>query len=189
MKRPKTFYHLLLAVVFLTTSATHCYEYKEVPAILSDMKLYHWNNAGEKPVAVTDGKVSKETYLLEIRLLARGIDGTTDSYYGYEYLLEDPIRQVQIFALWLPFEGNVDTQPEETDVTASMFDYPYTISSDQLEENTDQGEPIKLISQGTAKIYKALLTPLPAGDYQFRVLLTAESGATMEQLSDTINLY
>lgn len=41
----------------------------DISCTLKEVKLYHWDNAGEKPKEALDNKVLKEAYMMEIRLL------------------------------------------------------------------------------------------------------------------------
>ena len=65
---------LLLSLLFLVVTAMTCDEQDlaepiDISCTLKEVKLYHWDNAGEKPKEALDNKVLKEAYMMEIRLL------------------------------------------------------------------------------------------------------------------------
>ncbi|MDR0938886.1 MAG: DUF5034 domain-containing protein [Mediterranea sp.] len=192
----------LIAVVFITASAfgTCCEEEREDPRVeelpcsLTGLKLYHWNNAGEKPGLVTNHQAPREAYMLEIRLFTQESPDTLLFPHNYEerdkrYYLQDPIAQLRVFASRLPDKGSVDSETKTTEVTDDMRNYPLPLGYNQLKDNTPEGVPIKTVTINVSQIYKALLKPLPAGDYRFSARLTTLGGRTEEQLSDTITLY
>jgi hypothetical protein len=85
-------------------------------------------------------------------------------------------------------ENSTEISPA-IDVTSSMFDYPKPLSTDQIKDETARGIAITNVNDGINHVYKALLTPLPAGNYLFRAVLTLGSGKQIDQQSDAITLY
>ena len=58
---------LLLSLLFLVVTAMTCDEQDlaepiDISCTLKEVKLYHWDNAGEKPKEALDNKVLKEAY-------------------------------------------------------------------------------------------------------------------------------
>jgi hypothetical protein len=200
MRRQKLPILLLLSMAFLTQVAMTCDDdpelvYEDRPCNLADVQLFHWNNAGEKPGLVLNKRAPKVAYMLEIRLLT---DEGGDTLYfpptGREpirrYYLPDPIERLQIYALRLPEEGSIVNEMETTEVTDWMFDYPKSVGKHwQLKDKTSKGISIREVHLDKNSLYKALLTPLPAGDYRFKVQLSTEGGEGLSVLSDTITLY
>jgi len=163
---------LLLSLLFLVVTAMTCDEQDwaepiDVPCTLKEVELYHWDNAGEKPKEAVDNKVLKEAYMMEIRLLTDAGEKDPESYDADHYLrhvLSDGIKKIQIF-------------------TETAF------VKDQQTDYTVNGGVISMIDE-VNKIYKALLTiPQSGGEFRFRVVLTMESGETVERLSDPVTFY
>ena len=70
-----------------------------------------------------------------------------------------------------------------------FYDYPKTFVKDQQTDYTVNGGVISMIDE-VNKVYKALLTiPQSGGEFRFRVVLTMESGETVERLSDPVTFY
>ena len=96
---------LLLSLLFLVVTAMTCDEQDlaepiDIPCILKEVELYHWDNAGEKPKEAVDNKVLKEAYMMEIRLLTDAGEKDPESYDADHYLrhvLSDGIKKIQIF--------------------------------------------------------------------------------------------
>ena len=81
------------------------------------------------------------------------------------------------------------TDPTGAEVTSCFYDYPKTFVKDQQTDFTVNGGVISMIDE-VNKIYKALLTiPQSGGEFRFRVVLTMESGETVERLSDPVTFY
>ena len=79
--------------------------------------------------------------------------------------------------------------PAGAEVTSCFYDYPKTFVKDQQTDFTVNGGVISMIDE-VNKIYKALLTiPQSGGEFRFRVVLTMESGETVERLSDPVTFY
>ena len=79
--------------------------------------------------------------------------------------------------------------PAGAEVTSCFYDYPKTFVKDQQTDYTVNGGVISMIDE-VNKIYKALLTiPQSGGEFRFRVVLTMESGETVERLSDPVTFY
>ena len=60
---------LLLSLLFLVVTAMTCDEQDlaepiDISCTLKEVKLYHWDNAGEKPKEALDNKVLKEAYMI-----------------------------------------------------------------------------------------------------------------------------
>ena len=170
---------LLLSLLFLVVTAMTCDEQDwaepiDVPCTLKEVELYHWDNAGEKPKEAVDNKVLKEAYMMEIRLLTDAGD-----------VLSDGIKKIQIFT-----ETAFNEEfPAGAEVTSCFYDYPKTFVKDQQTDFTVNGGVISMIDE-VNKIYKALLTiPQSGGEFRFRVVLTMESGETVERLSDPVTFY
>ena len=76
---------LLLSLLFLVVTAMTCDEQDlaepiDISCTLKEVKLYHWDNAGEKPKEALDNKVLKEAYMMEIRLLTDAGEKDPESY-------------------------------------------------------------------------------------------------------------
>ena len=95
---------LLLSLLFLVVTAMTCDEQDlaepiDISCTLKEVKLYHWDNAGEKPKEALDNKVLKEAYMMEIRLLTDAGEKDPESYDADHYLrhvLSDGIKKIQI---------------------------------------------------------------------------------------------
>ena len=82
---------LLLSLLFLVVTAMTCDEQDlaepiDISCTLKEVKLYHWDNAGEKPKEALDNKVLKEAYMMEIRLLTDAGEKDPESYDADHYL-------------------------------------------------------------------------------------------------------
>lgn len=183
---------LFLSLLFLVATAMSCEERDlipiNVPCTLTEVELYHWDNAGEKPKEAVDNKVLKEAYMLEIRLLTDAGEEEPEPYDTDHYLshvLSDAIQKIQIFT-----ETDFNAElPEGAEVTSCFYDYPKTFIKDQQTDYTVNGKVISIIGE-VNKVYKALLIiPQSGGEYRFRVVLTMESGETIERVSDPVTLY
>lgn len=188
----KHFVKLFMPLLFLITTAMTCddgpiTETKDILYALKEVELYHWNNAGESPKEPIESKVPKEAYILEIRLLAEVEKDSakldTDEYY-YRHILSDPIKKIQIFTE-TTFNG---TYSQGSDVTSCFFNYPLYIDKYQCTDYTAQGGSISYVDE-TNRIYKALMIIPQPGEYRFRIVLTKESGETVERVSDPVSLY
>ena len=160
----------------------------DISCTLKEVELYHWDNAGEKPKEALDNKVLKEAYMMEIRLLTDAGEKDQESYDADHYLrhvLSDGIKKIQIFT-----ETAFNEEfPAGAEVTSCFYDYPKTFVKDQQTDYTVNGGVISMIDE-VNKIYKALLTiPQSGGEFRFRVVLTMESGETVERLSDPVTFY
>lgn len=182
---------LLFALLFLLVSAMSCEETDEtfsiLPCNLKEVGLYHWDNAGKLPAEPINHRVPKEAYLLEIRLLTEIEQDKIESYhndYPIFFELSDPIEKIQIYT---ETDFN-ETFLEGAEVTSCFRNYPGTIDKYQQTDYTVEGGTISSVDK-TNRIYKALMTIPQAGDYRFRVVLTKESGETIELISDQVSLY
>ena len=182
---------LLLSLLFLIAASMSCEETVEVPqnipCLLTDVELCHWDNRGESPRKSEDNKVPKEAYILELRLLTKVAEEDVESYYNFQYtqhVLSDPITKIQIFTR-TAFNQKF---PEEADVTSCFSNYPKTIASNQLVDYTASGGTISVVDK-TNSFFKALLVVPSAGEYRFRILLTMKSGETLERVSEPILLF
>lgn len=185
---------LILSLLFLVVTAMTCDEQEvvepiNVPCTLQEVELYHWDNAGEKPKEAVENKVLKEAYILEIRLLTDAGEKDPESYEAGRYLchvLSDGIKKIQIFTETV-FNEEL---PEGAEMTSCFYNYPKSIDKDQLTDLTVSGLVISTYIDKVNKVYKALLTvPQSGGEYRFRVVLTMESGETVERVSDPVTLY
>lgn len=191
MRMKKHLILLIFSLLYLTVTATTCEdapeEIKEIPCNLKAVELYHWDNSGEMPVEPVDHKVSKVAYLLEIRLLTEIAEDKIESYNNNGLtisVLSDAIKKIQIFTE-TPFN---EAFPEGADVTACFHNYPKTVVEYQETDFTVRGGTISVVDK-TNRLLKALMTIPQPGEYCFRVVLTKESGETVEQISDPISLY
>lgn len=182
---------LLFSLLFLTVTAMTCEdapeEMKEIPCNLKAVELYHWDNSGELPVEPVDHKVPKAAYLFEIRLMTEIAEDQIESYYDHNLtisVLSDGIKKIQIFTE-TPFN---EAFPEGADVTSCFQNYPKTVVEYQETDFTVRGGTISVVDK-TNRLLKALMTIPQPGEYRFRVVLTKESGETVEQISDPISLY
>lgn len=188
----KHFLQIFALLLLVTSTAITCEdEYPdaliEVPCTLEDVKLVHWDNAGELPKEPIENRIPKEAYILEICLSTAEADDETDSYYDSHYtrhVLSDGIQKIQIFTE----TALTEEFPAGTDVTSCFYDYPKTVNQYQQTDYTARGGVIWHVDK-TNRIYKALMTIPQAGKYRFRVLLTMESGATVERISESVILY
>lgn len=193
MHMKKHLTQLLLSLLFLAVTAMTCDEYEpaepiDVACTLQDVELYHWDNAGERPKEAVENRVAKEAYMLEIRLLTDAEEEAPEFYDTDHYtrnVLSDGITKIQIFTE-TAFSQKL---PEGAEVTSCFYNYPKTIAKYQWEDLTVDGGVISAVDK-INKVYKALLTiPQSGGKYRFRVVLTLESGATVERVSDLVSLY
>lgn len=191
MRMKKHLTLLLFSLLYLTVTATTCKdapeEMKEIPCNLKAVELYHWDNSGELPVEPVDHKVPKAAYLFEIRLLTEIAEDQMESCNNNGlslFVLSDAIKKIQIFTE-TPFG---EAFPEGADVTTCFHNYPKTVVEYQETDFTVRGGSISVVDK-TNRLLKALMILPQAGEYRFRVVLTKESGETVEQISDPISLY
>ena len=183
---------LLLSLLFLVFTAMTCddsepMETVKVSCVIGDVSLRHWDNAGEYPKEPTEFKVPKEAYLLEICISTEITEDDPVSYddsHNVSYVLSDEIKKISIFTD-AAFNKNF---PAGAEVTSCFYDYPKTIRDNQQTDYTAYGKTISYVRQ-TNRIYKALLTVPQPGEYRFRVVLTMESGETIEKISEQVTLY
>ncbi len=183
---------LILLSLFLTGTATQCGDDtnlvpNDIPCLLKEVELFHWDNAGELPAEPLGSRIPKEAYMLEIRISTEIAEDEVESYYSHSYtryVLSDPIEKIQIFTE----TAFNESFPTGADVTACFSDYPKTIDGDQLRDYTANGTPILGVDK-TNRIFKTLMTIPQPGEYRFRVLLTTESGETIERVSESVSLY
>lgn len=182
---------LLLSLLFLVFTAMTCdddepIETVKVSCTIDDVTLHHWDNAGEYPKPA-ELKVPKEAYLLEICVSTEISEDESVSFDDGSYLsyvLSDEIKKISIFTD-AAFNENL---PAGAEVTSCFYNYPKTISDNQQSDYTADGQAISYVEQ-INRMYKALLTVPQPGKYRFRVVLTMESGETIERISEPITLY
>lgn len=191
MHMKKHLIRLLLSLLFLVGTAMSCDEEPaiptDIPCILKDVELYHWDNAGELPKEPAENKIPKEAYILEIRLLTEVVEDGVESYYDNhftQHILSDAIKKIQIFTE----TAFNDKFPRGAEVTSCFYDYPKIIDNYQQTDYTVDGGSIWRVDK-TNRIYKALIIIPQPGEYHFRVVLTKESGETIERVSEPISLY
>lgn len=183
---------LLLSLLFLVFTAMTCDEGEPTESIkvscaIDDVTLHHWDNAGEYPEKSAELKVPKEAYLLEICVSTEITEDESVSYDDsryVSYVLSDEIKKISIFT----DAAFNETFPAGAEVTSCFYNYPKTISDNQQTDYTANGDTIYYVGQ-TNRIYKALLTVPQPGEYRFRVVLTMESGETIERISEPVTLY
>lgn len=183
---------LLLSLLFLVFTAMTCdddepIETVKVPCTIDDVTLHHWNNAGEYPKEPAELKIPKEAYLLEICVSTVITEDESVSYDDsrcLSYVLSDEIKKISIFTDAAFYENF----PAGAEVTSCFYNYPKTISDNQRTDYTANGNTIYYVEQ-INRIYKALLAVPQPGKYRFRVVLTMESGETIERISEPITLY
>lgn len=182
---------LLLSLLFLVFTAMTCDddlpEVVKVTCTIDDVTLHHWNNAGESPKEPAEFKVPKEAYLLEICVsieISEDESVSFDDGRYFSYVLSDEIKKISIFTD-SAFNENF---PAGSEITSCFYNYPKTISDNQQSDYTANGQAISYVEQ-INQMYKALLTVPQPGEYRFRVVLTMESGETIERVSEPITLY
>lgn len=177
---------LLLSFLFCVVTAMTCedrdYEMIKIPCVVKDVTLHHWDNANEFPKEPMNGKVPKEAYILEIcvwaEMIEDGFDSSKDAYNVF-HVLSDNIKKISIFTD-VALNENL---PAGAEVTSCFSEYPKTIGNQQTIDETYK-EAILY-----RRMHKALLTVPQPGEYRFRVVLTLESGETIERVSEPVSLY
>ncbi|MBD3590692.1 DUF5034 domain-containing protein [Bacteroides sp. GM023] len=178
---------LLVSLLFWVATAMTCddedYESIAIQCVAKDITLHHWNNAGEFPVEAIEAKIPKEAYILDVCVWAEIADDESnsnrDNFYAFN-VLSDNIKKVSIFT---DIDFN-EKYPAGAEVTSCFSDYPKAMAGYQKTDDTAHGEDILY-----ERIHKALLTTPQPGEYRFRVVLTLESGETIEQVSEPVTLY
>lgn len=178
---------LLVSLLFWVATAMTCEgerdERIEIQCVVKDITLHHWDNAGEFPVEAIEAKILKEAYLLDICVWAEITDDESnadrDNFYAFN-VLSDDIKKISIFT---DVDFN-EKYPAGAEVTSCFSDYPKAMEGYQQTGDTANEESILY-----KRIHKALLTTPQPGEYRFRVVLTLESGETIEQVSEPVTLY
>jgi len=153
------------------------------PVQLHSFTLVHVNNGGERPIELKSStEVKKEAYVLMIKLDILKESEEEPFSPDYECRLIDPIVNIQIVGINLSDEQN----PVESDVSEHFKCF-------QIEETKDRYRIIPLPVDyidiiKNSMLYMALRNMPESGKYQYKVVLTLESGETLTQTIDSIIL-
>lgn len=182
----KHYLQLSLSLLFLIITGMTCEDYDletaSVPCHLTDVEVYSWDNAEQKPEMPIEGKIKKEAYLLEIRLLSDAGTIPELEFRPYDlYKLEDKIDRIAIYT-----EQPLNKEcPEGSEVTSCFQDYPVRLTPNHIMQDGS----IYYFESAINQIFKALNAEVYPGTHRFRIVLTMDSGNVIERKTDFITLY
>ncbi|KAF0130052.1 MAG: hypothetical protein FD155_1838 [Bacteroidetes bacterium] len=181
---------LLLKVL---TSCCECLESSIFRYTFNSIETVHINNAGEKPIFVNDGTISKEAYGLLIRLsLSQIAAGSRLSGFSsanamrcdcppeMQYIAQDSLAGIRIFTL-----NDFDAAHLSDSDISDFFSVNYASISDYLEN------PAKVYYDPVAQdsiIMYLMYAPEFSGEHQFKVEIAISDGSTLSAVSSPIIL-